>query len=70
MTKQEIQEVYGQSIYQIQMNVATQAFALMISNRPIAAEFPEMSVLALNGATAFSLTLLGNPNPTQRHLEI
>lgn len=64
MTKQEVESVYGQSIYEIQMSVATRAFALMVANRPIPAEFSQMVVTALNAATEFAGTVLGNPGPT------
>jgi hypothetical protein len=64
MTKQDIQEYYGQSIYQIQMNVATQAFVQMVCNQPIETAFPEMAVLALNAANEFTATVLASPKPS------
>jgi len=64
MTKQDIQEYYGQSIYQIQMNVATQAFVQMVCNQPIETAFPEMAVLALNAAKEFTATVLASPKPS------
>jgi hypothetical protein len=64
MTKQDIQEYYGQSIYQIQMNVATQAFVQMVCNQPIETAFPEMAVLALNAAKEFTVTVLASPKPS------
>jgi hypothetical protein len=63
MTKQEIEGVYGQSIYEIQMSIATKAFALMVANRPIPEEFGKMAVTALNAATEFAGIVLGNPGP-------
>jgi hypothetical protein len=62
MTKQDIQEYYGQSIYQIQMNVAIQAFIQMVCNQPIETAFPEMAVLALNAGKEFSATVLARPS--------
>ena len=64
MTKQDIQEYYGQSIYQIQMNVATQTFVQMVCNQPIETAFPEMAVLALNAAKEFTATVLASPKPS------
>jgi hypothetical protein len=64
MTKQDIQEYYSQSIYQIQMNVATQAFVQMVCNQPIETAFPEMAVLALTAAKEFTATVLASPKPS------
>jgi hypothetical protein len=63
MTKQDIQEYYGQSVYQIQMNVATQAFVQMVCNQPVETAFPEMAVLAMNAAKEFTATVLASPKP-------
>jgi hypothetical protein len=63
VTKQEVQQAYGQSIYEIQMSIATRAFALMVANRPIPEEFGKMAVTALNAGTEFAGIVLGNPGP-------
>jgi hypothetical protein len=63
MTKEEVESVYGQSVYEIQMNIASRAFSLMVSNRPIPAEFSQMAVTALNASREFAATVLANPGP-------
>ncbi len=64
MTKQEVESVYGQSVYEIQMSIATRTFSLMVANRPIPAEFAQMAVTALNASAEFAAIVLGNPGPT------
>jgi len=66
MTKQEVEDVYGQSIYEIQMSIAIRAFAIMIADRPISTEFAAVAVTALNASREFAATRAGQSRARDR----